>query len=142
MKTMRLPNTRRAPFLTSALSACVMLGLCASVQADSSAPVNISDPFVKQQTALSVDKIPPMPAPGSYGMDKATGKFTHPVATPFSHESYNLYIYLFGKFFPEQAKALGNEVKELSITEKHALEALKAWIFKQQRTVVKAKLAK
>ena len=86
MKTMRLPNKPRAPFLKSALTTCVMLGLWSSVYADSSAPVNITDPFVKQQTALSVDNTPPMPAPGSYGMDKATGKFTHPAATPFSHE--------------------------------------------------------
>lgn len=86
MKTMRLPLKSSAPFLKGTLTTCVMLALWSTAHADSSAPVNITDPFVKQQTALSVDKIPAMPAPGSYGMDKATGKFTHPVATPFSHE--------------------------------------------------------
>jgi hypothetical protein len=66
---------------------------------------------------------------------------TASLAQPFSHESYNIYMYLFGKFFPEQAKVLGNEVTELSITEKRALDVLKAWIFKQQKTAIKAKLA-
>ena len=30
--------------------------------------------------------------------------YTASLAQPFSHESYNIYTYLFKKFFPEQAK--------------------------------------
>lgn len=63
MKTMRLPTPSRAPFFKGALATCVMLGLWTTAQADSTAPVNITDPFVKQQVAMSVDKIPPMPQP-------------------------------------------------------------------------------
>lgn len=88
MKTMQLSVKPRIPFIKSALCASVALGMLASayLQASEGGAINITDPYVKQQTALSADTSPAKPAPGSYGMDKATGKFIHPKATPFSHE--------------------------------------------------------
>lgn len=88
MKTKLLSIKTHQPFSKSAVAASVILGLLVSAygQAEEHGPINITDPFVKAQTALSADKIPPAPAPGSYGMDKATGKFIAPVATPFTHD--------------------------------------------------------
>ncbi len=65
---------------------------------------------------------------------------TASLAVPFSREWFNIYSHLFCKCFPEQAKVIGNDVKELDTTEKMELEGLKAWIFQRQRTTVKAKL--
>ena len=95
MKTMQLSVKPRIPFIKSALCASVALGMLASayLQASEVGPINITDPYVKGQTELSPDRIPPAPKPGSYGMDKATGKFIDPVMTPFSHE---------GQSFPGQ----------------------------------------
>ena len=95
MKTMQLSVKPRIPFIKSALCASVALGMLASayLQASEVGPMNITDPYVKGQTELSPDRIPPAPKPGSYGMDKATGKFIDPVMTPFSHE---------GQSFPGQ----------------------------------------
>ncbi|WP_218649207.1 hypothetical protein [Pseudomonas taiwanensis] len=88
MKTMPLSVKPVHPFARSRLALSLVLGLLASssLQAEEHGPINIVDPIVKRQTSLSPDRTPPAPAPGSYGMDKATGKFIPPLATPFSHE--------------------------------------------------------
>ncbi|MEK1907858.1 MAG: hypothetical protein AAAB13_18945 [Pseudomonas sp.] len=95
MKTMQRSLKSAVPFGTGRLAATLLLGLYASgvVQAEEHGPMDIRDPYVKAQTELSPDRTPPAPKPGSYGMDKATGKFIDPVMTPFSHN---------GQSFPGQ----------------------------------------
>ncbi|MEH6606226.1 MAG: hypothetical protein V7711_11615 [Pseudomonadales bacterium] len=48
---------------------------------------NISDPIVARLVELQADRTPPDPSPESYGLNKDTGVFTHPVATRDSHDS-------------------------------------------------------
>lgn len=44
---------------------------------------DIPDPDIRAWHALTYDRKPPRPVPGKdYGMDPATGRFTHPKATP------------------------------------------------------------
>ncbi|WP_431483660.1 LVIVD repeat-containing protein [Pseudomonas solani] len=87
MKTRLLPSKARVPFIQTGVAASVILGMLLGgyARAEEHGPINIVDPFVKRQTELSPDRTPPEPAPGSYGLDKKTGVFTHPAATPFSH---------------------------------------------------------
>ncbi len=50
---------------------------------EATGPVNIQDPYIQQWYDLVYDQKPPMPVPGKdYGMDKDSGKFVHPKATP------------------------------------------------------------
>ncbi|MDN7144194.1 hypothetical protein KC131_26455 [Pseudomonas sp. JQ170] len=88
MKTMQLPVKPANPHKRCRLALSLVVGLFASagLHAEEHAPMNITDPLVKRLTELGPERIPPAPTPGSYGMDKATGKFIWPVATPFSHE--------------------------------------------------------
>jgi hypothetical protein len=46
----------------------------------------IQDKWVARSDSLSPDLTPPDPTPGSYGLDPASGEFTHPIATRDSHD--------------------------------------------------------
>ena len=88
MKTMQLSVNPATGHTRSRLALSLVVALFATtgLHAEEHAPMNITDPLVKRLTELGPERIPPVPAPGSYGMDQATGKFIWPVATPFSHE--------------------------------------------------------
>lgn len=88
MKTNMLSVKPRTPFLRSAIAASVMLGMLAGswAQAGEHGKDNVTDPYVKGQMALAQHQPPAEPAEGSYGMDKATGKFIAPALTPFTHD--------------------------------------------------------
>jgi len=47
----------------------------------------IKDKWVARSDSLSVDKTPVDPIKGSYGLNKETGEFTHPVATRDAHDN-------------------------------------------------------
>ena len=57
---------------------------------------------------------------------------TASLATPFSENWYNIYTYLFSKYYPEQAKRIGVYREKLTEVEKRKLEELKKWIYRQQ----------
>ena len=47
------------------------------------APISIKDPYIQVLHDLVYDQKPPAPVPDvDYGIDKKTGKFSHPKATP------------------------------------------------------------
>lgn len=52
----------------------------------------------------------------------------------FPQEWFNIYTYLFSKYHPEQAKAIGVYKEELSEIEQRELESLKKWIYRKQQT--------
>lgn len=49
--------------------------------------VVIKDKWIARSDSLSIDKTPADPAKGSYGLNKVTGEFTHPIATRDAHEN-------------------------------------------------------
>jgi hypothetical protein len=59
---------------------------------------------------------------------------TASVCVPFSGEWFDIYTYLFSKYHPEQAKAIGVYKQELSDIEQRELESLKKWIYRKQET--------
>ncbi len=64
------------------------IGACAeSDSVHNPEKIEIKDKWVARSDSLSIDKTPPDPAPGSYGMNKETGEFTHPVATRDAHDN-------------------------------------------------------
>jgi hypothetical protein len=73
------------------LLVAIHLGSSAAVaaQAGQAPAVDIRDPYLRQWYDLHYDARPPMPAPGSYGMDPATGRMVHPRATPMVQEAPN-----------------------------------------------------
>jgi len=58
---------------------------------------------------------------------------TASLAVPFSHEWYNIYSYLFSKYYPDQAKGIGVYREGIQENEKRELSQLKKWIYQQQR---------
>jgi hypothetical protein len=88
------------PFALSAVASSVlMISACADSESvdkniakdDSHGAVSekmvITDKWVARSDSLSVDKTPVDPVKGSYGLNKATGEFTHPVATRDAHDN-------------------------------------------------------
>lgn len=57
---------------------------------------------------------------------------TASLAVPFSREWYNIYLFLFSKYYSEQARAIGNYREDIAEHEKLELSKLKKWIYKQQ----------
>jgi len=58
--------------------------------------------------------------------------YTASLAVPFSERWYNIYTYLFSKYYPEQAKKIGVYRNALSELEQHELSRLKKWIYEKQ----------
>ncbi len=56
---------------------------------------------------------------------------TASLATPLGHEIVNVYSYLFSKYYPEQAKGIGNYTDKLDENEQKELTKLKDWIYKK-----------
>jgi len=52
-------------------------------------PLDVRDPYLQRLYDLTYDQKPPLPAPGSYGIDPATGKMVHPKATPLVQDAPN-----------------------------------------------------
>ena len=46
---------------------------------------SIEDPWIERLVSLVGNDTPPDPAPGSFGMDRGSGQFLHPAATPSGH---------------------------------------------------------
>ncbi|MFP2768670.1 LVIVD repeat-containing protein [Oceanisphaera sp. KMM 10153] len=88
MNTINKPQRNKKAFSKKHLASAIILTFSASftVHAET-AKDNISDPFVKRLVSLSGNNTPHHPSPGSYGMNKEAGTFTHPAATPHSHEN-------------------------------------------------------
>jgi hypothetical protein len=57
---------------------------------------------------------------------------TASLAVPFSREWYNIYSFLFSKYYSEQARAIGNYIEDIAENEKLELSKLKKWIYKKQ----------
>jgi hypothetical protein len=57
---------------------------------------------------------------------------TASLATPLGHEMVNVYSYLFSKYYPEQAKEIGNYTDRIGENEQRELRKLKDWIYKKQ----------
>ncbi len=75
----------KSAFRLSTLCAALALMTGAALASDEPAKIDIRDPIIQRWYDITPDKMPPMPAPGSWGMDKATGKFVHPKATEAVH---------------------------------------------------------
>ena len=80
---------------TAVVALLLMLAACtppapgpAAEDAAHASSDNIADPWVQRLVSLSDDRTPPDPAPGSFGLDPATGTFTHPAMTRDSHEAH------------------------------------------------------
>ena len=58
--------------------------------------------------------------------------FTASLAVPFSERWYNIYTFLFSKYYPEQAKRIGVYRENISESEKRELSRLKKWIYQKQ----------
>lgn len=56
---------------------------------------------------------------------------TASLAVPLSEDWYNVYTYLFSKYYPEKAKRIGVYKKSLTKAEERELEDLKKWIYEQ-----------
>lgn len=59
---------------------------------------------------------------------------TASLAVPFSREWYDIYAFLFSKYYPEQAKRIGVYKEEISEMEQRKLLDLKRWIYKKTAT--------
>lgn len=57
---------------------------------------------------------------------------TASLCQPLSRMWFNIYSYLFSKFYPEQAKEIGFNLT-LTTQEERELKRLKEWIFRQQK---------
>jgi len=57
---------------------------------------------------------------------------TASLAVPFTERWYNIYSFLFSKYYPEQAKTIGVYREEITELEQRRLSCLKKWIYKQQ----------
>lgn len=57
---------------------------------------------------------------------------TASLATPLGREMVDVYSYLFSKYYPEQAKQIGNYAEKLDETEQRELTKLKKWIYDRQ----------
>ena len=57
---------------------------------------------------------------------------TASLAVPFSREWYDIYTFLFSKYFPEQAKTIGVYTEQIAEVEQRELSRLKKWIYRQQ----------
>ena len=77
------------PFAISTLSVSMLIacGVNANLTSEHIERTNITDKWVSRTDSLSSDKTPPDPVKGSYGLNKKTGKFTHPLATRDTHDS-------------------------------------------------------
>lgn len=64
---------------------------------------------------------------------------TASLAVPFSEDWYNIYTYLFSKYYPMHAKRIGIYKEELTELEKRKMIDLKKWIYKQQMNGSKVK---
>jgi hypothetical protein len=62
------------------------------------------------------------------------------LAAPMTHDWGQVYFYLFTRCMDEQAKVIGNEVKELNVNQREDLARLRQWIFRQQMAHMKAEL--
>jgi hypothetical protein len=58
--------------------------------------------------------------------------YTASLAVPFSQEWYNIYTFLFSKYYPEKAKEIGVYKEQITEREQKMLLDLKKWIYKQQ----------
>ncbi|KGJ99156.1 hypothetical protein [Thalassotalea sp. ND16A] len=76
------------PLAFSSIAASVLLTTSACAEQVDAKDINIKDKWVARADSLSVDKTPPDPKKGSYGMNKKTGEFTHPPATRDYHGNY------------------------------------------------------
>ena len=65
----------------------IACGVNANLTSEHIERTNITDKWVSRTDSLSSDKTPPDPVKGSYGLNKKTGKFTHPLATRDTHDS-------------------------------------------------------
>jgi len=57
---------------------------------------------------------------------------TASLAVPFSREWYDIYTFLFSKYYPDQAKRIGVYKEKISEMEQHELSKLKKWIYEKQ----------
>jgi hypothetical protein len=57
---------------------------------------------------------------------------TASLATPLGREMVDVYSYLFSKYYPEQAKQIGNYTEKIEETEQCELSKLKKWIYDSQ----------
>lgn len=57
---------------------------------------------------------------------------TTSLAAPFSREWYNVYTFLFSKYYPEQAKTIDVYTEQITEIEQRELSNLKKWIYRQQ----------
>ena len=68
---------------------------------------------------------------------------TSTLANPPSHTWYKIYMHVFSKAFPEQAKQLfGDSLEPLQPYEDQQLQRFRAWIFKRQIEHLKVKSKK
>jgi hypothetical protein len=58
---------------------------------------------------------------------------------PLNHEWFKIYMFLFNKYLPQEAKTIGNEEVKLGIQENQMLERIQRWMFKIQMEHIKAK---
>lgn len=65
---------------------------------------------------------------------------TQSLVGPLDHHWYQIYMYLFRKYMPEQAKMIDIEEIELGIMEQQMLERIQRWMFKQQCDHIKVKI--
>ena len=64
------------------------------------------------------------------------------LAVPFNKAWFDIYAWLFARFFPEHAAKLGlPSPAKLEPHEEYELEQLRRWIYRQQVKAIKAKLA-
>ncbi len=57
---------------------------------------------------------------------------TASLALPLDRDMTNVYSYLFSKYYPEQAKDIGNYTDKICENEQRELRKLKDWIYKKQ----------
>lgn len=75
------------PASISTLSLSLLLACQVNADPEHVVQTNIKDKWVARADSLSPDKTPPDPAKDSYGMNKETGEFIHPVATRDAHDN-------------------------------------------------------
>ncbi|MCW4010043.1 MAG: hypothetical protein NWF05_05430 [Candidatus Bathyarchaeota archaeon] len=61
---------------------------------------------------------------------------TASLATPLGVELTNVYSYLFSKYYPKQAKEIGNYTERMDETEQRELAKLKDWIYKKTDEII------
>ncbi|MHA1621593.1 MAG: hypothetical protein ACTSVO_05565 [Candidatus Heimdallarchaeaceae archaeon] len=57
---------------------------------------------------------------------------TASLAVPFSREWYDIYTFLFSKYYPEQAKRIDVYREQINEMEQRELSKLKKWIYEKQ----------